>query len=243
MSCIISLKWGTSQKAHSYTGNTGGKAAIPGMLDDYAFFILGLLDLYMADFKVEYLEAAKEFMDIVLLYFRDSRNGGFFLTASDSSHLPVRQKSAYDGALPSGNSIAALDLIIMARLFADSKYVDRLEELFSAFASEMNSRSATGMLLAYDFASGSAKEIVLTGDRYSDTSELMINAIYGTDIPNRVIAFRYIEGIDAEKTVQLIPYTKDQLPVKGKTTAYVCENYSCGLPVTNIADLINILKE
>jgi uncharacterized protein YyaL (SSP411 family) len=93
-----------------------GEAALPAQLDDYAFLVWGLIEVYEATFQPEYLEQAIHLNDIQVAHYWDHDHGGFFLTAHDAELLPVRPKEAYDGAIPSGNSVAALNNMRLARL-------------------------------------------------------------------------------------------------------------------------------
>lgn len=99
-----------------------GESAIPAFLDDYAFFILGLIELYETTFEVNYLKKAFELNDILLGHFRDDKNGGFYFTADDADAPLIRKKEIYDGAVPSGNSVAALNLIRLGKITADPDF-------------------------------------------------------------------------------------------------------------------------
>ncbi len=220
-------------------------AAIDGMLDDYAFFIHGLLDLYEATFNPEYLKEAKRLTETLIRLFWDDLSGGFFFTTSDARELLVRRKELYDGAMPSGNSVAALDLIRLGRLLMDKELEARAELFFKSFSSEISQipQAYPQALIALLFALGPSKEIAIVGKRESEDTKQIIDALYQRFIPNKVVAFRPTEELEAQDIISLVPFLKNQVPLEGKTTAYVCENYVCKLPTTNIKKLQEILDE
>jgi uncharacterized protein YyaL (SSP411 family) len=216
-----------------------GEAAIKAMLDDYAFFIQGLLDLYEASFNPEYLMHARRLTQGMLELFWDAQDGGFFSTASDAERLFIRHKTVYDGAMPSGNSIAGLDLLRLARFFMDKELDKKAEAFFKSFSTEI-SRAPTGCaqtLSALDFAFGPSKEIVIAGDSESQGTRQMIKAVYQRFMPNKVAVFYPADKQEAQKIQRLIPFLENLVPLENKATAYVCENYVCKLPVTSVEKL------
>lgn len=222
-----------------------GESAIPGMIDDYAFFIHGLIDLYEATFEPEYLLQAKNLAHQMLKLFWDETNGGFFFTGKDAEQLIVRQKEIYNGAIPSGNSIAALDLIRLGRLTMDKEFESRAEFLFKTFSNEISQMPNVypQMLIALDFALGPSKEIVLSADKETKEIREMLKIIYGRFIPNKVVTFRPSKDIEAKEIIELIPFIKTQIPIDGKPTVYICENYVCKFPVTSIEKIKELLDE
>ncbi|MBI3009078.1 MAG: thioredoxin domain-containing protein [Candidatus Omnitrophica bacterium] len=222
-----------------------GESAIPGTIEDYAFFIHGLFDLYEATFNPDYLKEAKRLANEMLRLFWDESNGGFFFTAVDAERLLIRQKEIYDGAIPSGNSIAALDLLRLGRLTMEKNFEAKAELLFKTFSNEISQapNAYPQMLIALDFALGPSKEIVLAGDINAKETAQMLRSIYKRFIPNKVVAFRPAKENEAEGVVNLIPFIKDQMPMDGKTTAYICENYVCKLPATDLKKTEELLDE
>jgi len=221
-----------------------GQAAIDGTIEDYAFFIHGLLDLYEATFNIEYLKTSKVLAHNMIDLFWDDASGGFFFTATTAERLIVRQKDVYDGAIPSGNSFAALDLIRLSKFTMEKEFEEKANELLRVF-STMISQMPTGyaqMLIALDFVLGPSKEIGISGDINSKEAKEMIKVIYKHFIPNKILAFHPPVDTD-NKVVSLIPFLKEQLPLGGKTTVYVCENYTCKLPATSVSKLNALLTE
>ena len=177
--------------------------------------------------------------------FWDDSAGGFFFTAKTAEKLLVRQKEIYDGAIPSGNSFAALDLIRVGRLTMEKEFEEKGELLFKAFSGKISQMpdAYPQMLIALDFALGPSKEIVIAGEKEAKETALMINNIYRGFIPNKVVTFHPPSGKEEEAVVSLIPFLKGQLPLDGKTTAYVCENYVCTLPTTSLKKMQELLED
>jgi len=221
-----------------------GESAIQGMIDDYAFFIHGLIDLYEASFNPQYLKEAKRLAYKMLSLFWDEKSWGFFFTPEGGEIVLIRQKEAYDGAIPSGNSVAALALIRLGKLTIDSEFDSKAQALFKAFSRELSKypNAYPQMLIALDFALGPSKEVVIAGDKLAEETNLMLEIIYQRFIPNKVVAFRPSSQEEARGIISLAPYLEVQLPQGGKTTAYICENYICKLPATNVKKLKELLE-
>ncbi|PIQ82213.1 MAG: thioredoxin domain-containing protein [Candidatus Omnitrophica bacterium CG11_big_fil_rev_8_21_14_0_20_64_10] len=213
-----------------------GEAAIDGMLEDYAFLIHGLIDLYEATFEPRYLADARELTDKMLELFWDEEGGGFFLTAVDAEPLLVRQKELYDGAIPSGNSVALLNLARLGRLTADPKLEQRarrLVEHFSGPAARMGS-AYPQLLIGLDFLLGPSREIILAGDPAAPETARFLRQLYGLFLPKKVVVFRPEGDPDGAAAIErLAPYLGSQRAFDRKTTAYVCRNYACELPTTD----------
>ncbi len=223
----------------------GGESGIPGTLEDYAFFIHGLYDLYEASFDSRYLKESKYLTHEMIRLFWDNSDGGFFFTADDAEELLVRQKEIYDGAIPSGNAIASLDLIRIGRLTIEKDFESKAEELLKAFSGKIIQLpgSFTQMLISLDFALGPSKEIVIAGHRESQDTEEMTRRVFKRFIPNKVVAFRPFSEKETGPVVRLIPFLREQIPLNGKTTAYVCINYICKFPTNNLKKLDSLLEE
>ncbi|MFW9831959.1 MAG: thioredoxin domain-containing protein [Candidatus Thorarchaeota archaeon] len=219
-----------------------GEAAIPAFLDDYAFMIWGLLELYETTFEPEYLEKAKALNDVLLLHFWDERGGGFFFTSDDSEDLPIRKKDAYDGAIPSGNSVALLNLLRLGRITADSDLESKAAQTGQAFSSEVLGAPAgfTFMLCGIDFAVGPSNEIIIVGNAETPEFQTMTRTISDKFLPNKVILF-VPTNAKRETITKLAPFTKDYIPIDDKLTAYVCTNHVCHTPTTDIKTMLKFL--
>lgn len=219
-----------------------GKSGISGTADDYSFLIHGLIELYEAGFKLNYLKAAlclnREFLE----HFWDPIQRGFFFTADDSESLIFRKKEFADAAIPSGNSIEMLNLLRLSRITADPKLEDRSQGLERAFSNLVGKIPSgyTQFLSALDFGLGPTYQVVITGKHESQDTEHMLEELWAYFIPNKVLVFRP-EGKDPEITT-LAKYAKEQVPIEGKATAYVCQNYQCQLPTTEINEMLRMLN-
>jgi uncharacterized protein YyaL (SSP411 family) len=219
-----------------------GVTGISGNADDYAFLIHGLLELYEAGFEMRYLKAALCLNTELLEHFWDPVHGGLFFTANDSESLILRKKEFTDSAIPSGNSIEMLNLLRISRIIADPKLedtADRLERAFSKLIQKIPS-GYTQFLSALDFELGPSYEVVIAGKRDSVDTAHMLEELWTYFIPNKVLVFRPEEK-DPEIT-NLAAYTKTQIPIEGKATAYVCQNYECQLPTTEINEMLRMLN-
>lgn len=218
-----------------------GDAAIRGKLDDYAFLIAGLIELYESSFEVRYLQAAIDLQQVTEQHFSDTK-GGFFLTADDAEQLLTRPKDSYDGAIPSGNAEALLNLIRLGRMTGNPSYETTANKLARAFSGDV-ARSPSGhtaLLLGADFALGPSFEIVLAGKRDAADLKTLHAAMAGTYLPNKVVLFRPAEEANPPITA-IAPFTKPQTAMRGKATAYVCTNFVCKLPTTDPAAMVKLL--
>ena len=219
-----------------------GSAGIIGTADDYAFLIHGLIELYESGFELRYLKAALCLNKELLDHFWDPVNGGLFFTANDSESLILRKKEFADTAIPSGNSIEMLNLLRLSRITANPELEDTAYGLERAFSKLIRKIPAgyTQCLSALDFGMGPTYEVVISGNYGASDTEHMLAELRTYFIPNKVLVFRP-EGEDPEIT-NLATYTKMQVPIEGKATAYVCQNYECQLPTTEINEVLKMLN-
>jgi uncharacterized protein YyaL (SSP411 family) len=236
---ISNLKDKNGRLVHRYRK---GKAGIPATLDDYAFFISSLLDLYETCFEIKYLREALNLNERMLHHFWDKENGGFFFTSDKSEKLLIRQKEINDGALPSGNSAAMMNLLRLSRITGNISYEEKasgIKNIFSFLLSRAPS-SFTHFLSALDFAVGPSAEIIISGDITSPEASKMERVIRGKFIPNKVLICNLPDL--REDLIKIIPFIKDYKEIDGQTAVYLCENYLCRLPVTKSKDLEEIIK-
>jgi uncharacterized protein len=221
----------------------GGDASITGNLDDYAFTVQALLDLYEAVFDPVYLLKAVSYADVQDKLFWDKEGGGFFFSSSKGEELILRQKDIYDGAIPSGNSTAILNLLRLSRLTGNMVYEERANEAIKAFSNTIESGPASfsNSLTAIDFALNKSYEIVIAADSSDDNSNAIIQSLQKEFIPGKVLLLRSAEYND--KLFKAAPFTENQKPVNGKTTIYVCSGFTCSNPVHTVEEVLNLLKE
>ena len=220
----------------------GGKVVDLAYLDDYAFVIMGLLDLYEATFDARRLAEAKELAEQMIDLFGDEDRGGFYLTGSDAERLIVRSKPDYDGVVPTGNSVAALVLFKIGRLTMDMRFTKEAERLLKAFSGQIQQSptSLSAMLIALDFSIGPAREVVIAAEAQQPDTIEMLKLIHGKFLPNTVVLLHQT-GKTGEAIKKIAPFVKFQTAINGKATAYVCQNYVCKQPVTEIDLLKNLL--
>jgi uncharacterized protein YyaL (SSP411 family) len=214
-----------------------GHKAVPGQLEDYAFLILGLLELYESTLDCTYLKTALRYNGILDAAFRDEAGGGYFMTADDAEELIVRPKELYDGAIPSGNSVQMLNLLKLARLTGRSELELQATETGKAFGGMIN-RSPSNFsqaLIALQFAEGETVEIVVVGERDDAETRAMLDYVRLHYKPGKVVLFK--DAANAGPLAALAPFTKAQEMVGGKPTVYICRNFACEKPVHSIAAL------
>lgn len=219
-----------------------GEAALPAHVDDYAFLIYGLLELYEATFEVYYLETALRLTEDLVRHFWDHENGGFYFTADDSERLLVRQKEIYDGAVPSGNSVAMLNLLRLGRITASADFEEKAARIGRAFYRNVSQLPSayTQLMASADFAIGPSYEVVIAGDLQADDTRQMLDAIRGIFVPNKIVILHPTDqkppSID-----DIVPFIKNYLSIDGKATAYVCLDYNCQLPTKDIGSMLELL--
>ncbi len=220
-----------------------GHAAHLGYLDDYAFLTWACIELYEATFKPEHLAAAVLLQDETIRLFWDESAGGFYFYGSDAETLIVRPKEVYDGATPSGNSVAALNLVRLGRLTGNTEYERIAEELFSAFAEHVGHypMGHTMLLMALQFAHGKTREMVVVGPSEHPETQAVLERIQTLFLPDTVLIHRPTDPEKAAELATLCPYVEDQVAVNGKPTMYICENFTCQQPVTDVEEAVRQL--
>ncbi len=207
-----------------------GEAAIKATLDDYAFLISALIDLYESSFEINYLKKALSLSDYLINHFWDNSYGGFFFANKSTNDLLVRRKEIYDGAVPSGNSVGMLNLLRLGRITGNTNYENMSYKIAETFFDNMqNMPSAfTQSLIAFDFAAGSF-EVVIVGEKNSTGTNNILKSIRSIFIPNKVVMLN-----DNKEIKSLAPYIENLTKINEKETLYVCRNFKCSLPVTNV---------
>ncbi len=217
-----------------------GEAAYPAYLDDYAYLIWGLLELYGASFEAGYLEKAVMLVQQVLDLFWDREGGGFFFSARDAEQIIDRPKEVYDGALPSGNSVMLVNLLRLARLTGDQTLTAKAEKQVAVFAGQVaaDPGAYTHFLSGVYFFMGPAREVVIAGQADDPHVAKMLRVLQRKFLPDMVAAF-HPEGEAGKDIERLAPFLAEQRSIEGKATAYLCENYSCRAPVTDYDSFIS----
>lgn len=217
-----------------------GEAALPAYLEDYAFLVWGLIELYQATFKMYYLKRALELNRNMLKIFGGQEDGGLFMYGGDSEQLIMRPKEVYDGALPSGNSVALYNMLRLSKMTGDTKIEERAQQLVEAFAGEVghNPNAYSFFMSAFMFSMQPGRKIVLTARSLQDVGD-MLDRINGRFMPFATVLLNFGD----EQLYKIAPFTKEQKMVEEKPTAYVCQNFACLQPVTEADVLSDILQQ
>lgn len=216
-----------------------GSASIEGKLDDYAFLIYGLIELYQSTFESHYFLEAVRLCDITIDKFRDNESGGFFFTAGSDKSLLVRTKEIYDGAIPSGNSVMFNNLLRLSRITSDHKYDEYAQKLLDAFSENINNSpsGSTFLIGSLDFLFGNSYEIIITNKERNKELEAILAELNKHYIPNKVVIvntvtsklpFEYLNNYSSESDLPVI---------------YVCKNFQCELPTNDFKEAISKMSQ
>ncbi|MFI5253588.1 MAG: thioredoxin domain-containing protein [Bacteroidota bacterium] len=235
---------------HLYDGTKGtlrrryrdGEARFEGTLQDYAFFTMGLLDLYEASFDTRWIDLAINITKKQLELFGDELHGGFFDSHAKDSGLILKTKEDYDGAEPAGNSIAALNLLRLGQLTDNNTWRKLAGKTIMAFGAriEHSPDILPQMLLTLDWIDGSSHEIVIVGNTDDAATRELIQAVHSQFISNKILILldsdhnrKYLESY--------LPFLEGMNTIDGKAAAYVCQNYACNLPTTDTEEVRKLL--
>jgi hypothetical protein len=221
-----------------------GIAGLPAHLDDYAFVVWGFLELYEATLKATYLQEAIRLNDQMIKHFWDQQSGGLFMTADDSEKLLIRNKAIYDGAIPSGNSVAALNLLRLGHITGREDYLKKAEEISRAFSESVNRYPAghAHLMMALDYALNPNYEVVIVGRPAAKDTRAMLLALRRPFLPGKVVLLRPADKKAAAEIIRMAPYTEFMVSKDGRATAYVCTNFVCKLPTTDISKMLANLQ-
>ncbi len=211
-----------------------GQAHLNAYLDDYAFVIQGLLDLYESDFDPSWLREALALNEVLSERFEDQENGGYYTTGSDHEPLLVRLKSLQDGALPSGNGVQALNLLRLAELTGERAFAAGAERTLRSVGRLVNHypQAFSQFLLAVNHLTAGPIEIVIAGESGSRPFEELLAVIRDAFLPHRVVARA---GKGADET--LLPLLRGKASPPAEARAFVCRDFTCGLPARSPAEL------
>ncbi len=221
-----------------------GEAKYPGHLDDYAYFTLGLLDLYEASFDISWLQVAAALTETQNRVFADEKEGGFFDSSGEDKSILLRMKEEYDGAEPSGNAIAASNLLRLAQMLDRPDWREVAEKTLQAFARRLEKmpHAAPQTLAAMDFMLDKPKQIIIAGKPHADDAKILLQAVHERFIPNKILLLA--DGGEGQKYLSgKLPIVESMTMIGGKATAYVCENYACQLPVNEGKALAALLRQ
>ncbi len=221
-----------------------GPSDIQGYIDDYAFFQAAQLDLYESTFNTDYLKKAISLEKTMARLFWDEKAGAYYFNGSDQkdqNRLLTRTKEAYDGVIPSGNSIAALSLYRLAELTGEKTYRDKADTILKSFSGDLAKSGSNFpmMLQAFQFDFDGPTEIFVVGSRTE--SERVLKMLWKTFLPNKVLVFS--EDQDIKELTQFVPWAEGRQSQGGKSTVYVCKNYQCQLPTTDEQKVLELIQQ
>ena len=221
-----------------------GKSGLDAHLDDYAFFVWGLLELYEATFKIEYLKNAIQLSDIMVSEFWNESSGGFYLGSDQTEKLIVRAMTGYDGAIPSGNSIAAMNLLKLTRITGEIKWAEMADKTFKVFSNEINKVPSgyTSMVTAFLFEYDHPKEIVVVGSGSDPATQDALTRMKSEYIPGKILLFKDTDQLSPGLS-PLAKWTATQETIDDKVTFYVCQDFACKIPTTDIKEALIFIHE
>jgi uncharacterized protein YyaL (SSP411 family) len=204
------------------------------LLDAYAFLLSGVIDLYEATLAPAHLDFAVALADAMLARFYDRDAGGFWQSAPDAPDLILRVKEDYDGAEPSGNSVAALALLKLAAITDRKDYREAADRTLRLFAERLQHlpQAVPFMLLAYDFSREEPKRVVIAGDPAAADTRALLHAAHSIYQPRKVVL----------GTVGAVEPFAKTLPVKDGATVYLCTGTACQPPTKDAEEVQNMLR-
>ena len=214
-----------------------GEASFEGTLDDYAFFVHGLIELYLAEQDARWLAEAKALTDLMLERFSHER-GALYFTSESAEKLITRRREIQDGAVPSGNAMAVINLTRLGRILVEPRYEDAARSIVSGLAQSIRKfPTAHAMLLAnLAVLLDESAEVVIAGAD-SEATRALLQAARRTYHPNRVIVTKGLSKENDTLLAKLIPAINLYEMVDGRPAAYVCRRMVCEAPVTDVAGL------
>jgi len=237
-------------ETHLYDSKTGklwrsyraGGPSVDGFLDDYTDLISGLLDLYQAGFDVHWLQWAVSLQEKQDQFFRAAKEGGYFDAGTSDPSVLSRTRESYDGAEPSPNSTAAMNLLRLAQFTDRADWRDKAQKTLSAFAARLQStpEAVPALASALDFRLAQKKQVLIAGDPTSQDTRELLRQVYTRLLPNKVLLLAD-GGAGQQQLARWLPFVAGAHRLQGHATAYVCENYVCKLPTTDPETMARLL--
>ncbi len=221
-----------------------GQAVIDAQAGDYAYLMMGLIELYRTTYQTDLLSYAIRLQQDLDDGFWDDRQGGYFLTRAENEELPVRPKEIYDGALPSANSVAFSNLLLLARITGDYRYDERANHLSRAFAASVSRQPVafTHFLCGVDLALHPGQEVVVTGNARADDTMNILDALQTPYAPHLVALLKSEQNEQALS--RLAGFTAGLSPENGVATAHICVGSNCKNSTTEVDIMLrHLLKK
>ncbi len=212
-----------------------GEVAYPGYLDDYSNLVWGLIELYEATFETRYLEEAISLNHTMIDLFWDETHYGFFYSGRDNEVLIKQSKEIYDGAIPSSNSVATLNLVRLSHITGDPDLSRKAEQVAGTFAKRIKAYPSayTQFLAALDFIIGPSQEIVIVEAQNGKSAKSIAEAIQRQFVPNKVLLLRSADR-QKDRIAALAPFTRKLRPQGDRPAVLICEQQSCQRTVTEL---------
>ncbi|WP_369801959.1 thioredoxin domain-containing protein [Oceanobacillus sp. Castelsardo] len=218
-----------------------GETKYNAYIDDYAFLLWAYIELYETTLSKRYLKQAHSLSKQMLELFWDEEHGGFYFSGKDSEQLIAKDKEIYDGAIPSGNSVAAVMLTRLGYLSGKTSYLDKVEEMYYTFFNDINRMASASpfFLQSLQLMEYKTKEVVVLRNMDDDNGIQLLRDVQSDFLPNVV----FLIGETPEDFSEVAPFATEYKQIGNETTVYICENFSCRQPTTNMDDAIKAIKE
>jgi hypothetical protein len=220
-----------------------GDARVDGYAEDYAYLIFGLLELFQAGGDPEWLEWARQLQERQDALFWDAVDGGWFSTTGRDPSVLLRLKEDYDGAEPAASSVAVLNLLTLAHLFADeSRYDAQIRQTLAAFGSRAGQmgRSVPMMLAALSTYHAGLPQVVIVGEPQAEETLALRSVLQEVYLPTTIVV--PVLPQHRETLARLLPWVASMRAVDGRATAYVCRDFACQSPATSAAQIAEQLR-
>jgi uncharacterized protein YyaL (SSP411 family) len=219
-----------------------GESKIDGLLDDYAFLIHGLIDLYEASFDIHWLDFANTLQERQNALFWDQQGGAYFTTSGKDPNLLFREKGDFDGAEPNPNSISVLNLVQLSWFFDSEHWRHMAGQTINSFHARL-SRSASSlpqMLVGLGALLSPARQVVIAGKPNAGDTLAVLREVNRRYQPNSILILAD-GGPGQAFFTKKIEFFKDVHPIADKATAYICQNFVCQLPTSDLAVISRLL--
>ncbi|WAA13119.1 thioredoxin domain-containing protein [Fervidibacillus halotolerans] len=217
-----------------------GEVKQKAFIDEYAYLLWAYIEMYEGTFDITYLHKSKQLVKKMMDLFWDQESGGFFFTGTDCETMLVKEKEIYDGALPSGNSVAAFSFLKLSRLTGNIDLYKRVQGMYSVFKEEVeqNPIGHTFFLQTILMEQFPPKEVVIIGSKHCNKRKKLLKQIqqaYTVNLFSLVVE-------DPKDLEQVAEFAKHYRPINEKTTVFICENFACQQPTTNIEEVRTFLN-
>jgi uncharacterized protein YyaL (SSP411 family) len=223
------------------TYSAGKGAKLNGYLEDYAFLINALVSVYEMDFDSQWIREATSLSEVLLEEFWDNEAGGFYFTGKSHEALISRTKDPHDSSTPSGNSVAVMALLRLAKITGRADLLEKATTTLELFGGLMSSSpmASAQMLIGLDFLLGPVQEFAVIGPKDASATRQALGEIRRGFLPNKVLA--WAEDAKAAQTADL-PLLQGKKPA-GDVTIYICQNYTCREPIVGLEGLKTALAK